>query len=230
MTTDVTFTCPSCGFPGLEETPRSPSGGGSYEICPSCGFEFGVTDDDEGHTYASWRARWVERGMPWWASAWQGPPEGWDPRAQLAALSGAGSPGHGLRTPRLRILAVLLLTILTGLAVSTRGTGLLADFLGDALYAVMVVLGLSLVLPRVRLAVVAPLGLAWCWAVELAQLTGMPAAAVAAWPPLRFVLGTTFQAVDLLAYVVGAAAAAGLLSGVVPAVVPRVRQSPTPKH
>lgn len=227
MTTDVTFTCPSCGFSGLEEPPRSPSGGGSYEICPSCGFEFGVTDDDEGYTYASWRARWVERGMPWWASAWQGPPEGWDPRAQLPALSGAGSPGHGLRAPRLRILAALLATILTGLAVSTRGTGPLADALGDTLYAVMVILGLALVLPRPRL-VVAALGLAWCWAVELAQLTGLPAAAVAAWPPLRFVLGTTFQAVDLVAYVVGAVAAVGLLSALVPAAATRRRESPVP--
>lgn len=131
-------------------------------------------------------------------------------------------------TERLRVIPVLLATILTGLAVSTRGTGLLADFLGDALYTVMVALGLTVVLPRVRLAVVAALGLAWCWAVELAQLTGLPAAAVAAWPPLRFALGTTFQAVDLLAYVVGAAAATGLLSAMASAVVPRARQSPVP--
>ena len=25
--------------------------GGSYEICPSCGFQFGVSDDDLGSTY-----------------------------------------------------------------------------------------------------------------------------------------------------------------------------------
>jgi hypothetical protein len=31
------------------------SGGGSYEICPSCGFRFGATDNDEGISYASWR-------------------------------------------------------------------------------------------------------------------------------------------------------------------------------
>lgn len=98
---DVTFTCPACGFPGLEEAPRSArTGGGSYEICPSCGFEFGVTDDDEGHTYGSWRARWVERGMPWAAAAWEGPPAGWDPRAQLHALDGATSAASHLGEAR----------------------------------------------------------------------------------------------------------------------------------
>jgi len=85
-------TCPSCGFAGLEEPPRrSPSSGGSYEICPSCGFEFGVTDDDRGFTYESWRARWIARGMPWESADIEPPPHGWDPRAQLANLTGTES-------------------------------------------------------------------------------------------------------------------------------------------
>jgi pimeloyl-ACP methyl ester carboxylesterase len=56
------FVCPVCGWPDLTEAPRSPGGGGSYEICPSCGFQFGVTDDDAGISYAEWRRRWVEGG------------------------------------------------------------------------------------------------------------------------------------------------------------------------
>ena len=49
---EMKFTCPVCGYPELEEPPRSPrTGGGSYEICPSCGFQFGVTDDDKGVSY-----------------------------------------------------------------------------------------------------------------------------------------------------------------------------------
>ena len=44
--------CPVCGYPKLEEAPRTQAGGGSYEICPSCGFQFGVSDDDRGFTYA----------------------------------------------------------------------------------------------------------------------------------------------------------------------------------
>lgn len=83
------YTCPVCGYPGLAEPPRSRSGGGSYEICPSCGFEFGVTDDDRGYSYADWRQRWVDRGMPWDSDGIEPPPTGWDPATQLRAVANA---------------------------------------------------------------------------------------------------------------------------------------------
>jgi len=76
------YTCPVCGYPKLEEPPRSTAGGGSYEICPSCGFEFGVTDDDRGHSDESWRHKWIRAGMPWdWGRS--KPPNDWDPVRQL---------------------------------------------------------------------------------------------------------------------------------------------------
>lgn len=76
--------CPACGYPDLREPPRSATGGGSYEICPSCGFEFGVSDDDAGFTYEQWRREWVAEGMPWRGL---GPrPEGWNPTEQLRAV------------------------------------------------------------------------------------------------------------------------------------------------
>ncbi|CAN5913177.1 hypothetical protein BH11VER1_BH11VER1_27810 [soil metagenome] len=78
-------TCPVCGYPKLQEPPRSPSGGGSYEICPSCGFQFGVDDDDKGITFTQWRKTWVESGMPW-SSRGQRKPENWDAKAQLKAV------------------------------------------------------------------------------------------------------------------------------------------------
>lgn len=81
-----TFTCPVCGWPALMEAPRSPSGGGSYEICPSCGFEYGYTDDDQEYTYESWRERWIALGMPWDSQGIETPPEGWDPQRQLDDL------------------------------------------------------------------------------------------------------------------------------------------------
>ena len=81
----MTHTCPCCGFPALKEPPRSTSGGGSYEICPSCGFQFGVSDDDAGFTYASWRARWKTRGLRW-SSKGIAPPRGWNAKSQLAGL------------------------------------------------------------------------------------------------------------------------------------------------
>jgi hypothetical protein len=80
------YTCPVCGYPELGEPPRSPSGGGSYEICPSCGFEFGVSDDDLGFSYDEWRQRWIALGMPWESSEVRPPPAGWDPLRQLLAV------------------------------------------------------------------------------------------------------------------------------------------------
>ncbi len=78
-------TCPVCGYPGLEEPPRSPAGGGSYEICPSCGFQFGVDDDDKGISHDEWRARWQEKGLKW-SSRGIAAPEGWNPKTQLAKV------------------------------------------------------------------------------------------------------------------------------------------------
>jgi len=51
--------CPVCGWPHLSELPRSQANGGSYEMCWSCGFEFGVTDDALGYSYDDWRWQWV---------------------------------------------------------------------------------------------------------------------------------------------------------------------------
>lgn len=88
--TDDRNVCPVCGYPDLEEPPRSPvTSGGSYEICPSCGFQFGVTDDDEGFSYQEWRTQWIQRGMPWDSEEIRPPPQGWDPARQLANLEDA---------------------------------------------------------------------------------------------------------------------------------------------
>lgn len=98
MRVEVSYHCPVCGYPYLEEPPRSPvTGGGSYEICPSCGFEFGVTDDDEGHSYAEWRHLWIAQGMPWNSARVRSSPDGWDPTAQLRELD-RGDQAPGTRT------------------------------------------------------------------------------------------------------------------------------------
>ncbi len=81
----MSYPCPVCAYPKLNEPPRSRSGGGSYEICPSCGFEFGVSDDDQGHTYESWRKAWQAGGMKW-ASRGRKQPAAWNPAKQLAAI------------------------------------------------------------------------------------------------------------------------------------------------
>jgi hypothetical protein len=78
----IPHLCPICGFGGLREPSRTEDNGGSYEICASCGFQFGVTDDDGGYTYEAWRARWIEMGLPW-TSVGIAVPAHWDPSAQL---------------------------------------------------------------------------------------------------------------------------------------------------
>jgi predicted RNA-binding Zn-ribbon protein involved in translation (DUF1610 family) len=89
MTDILEFRCPVCGFVGLHEPPRSKSGGGSYEFCPSCDFEFGVTDGDLGFSDEDWRSKWVEEGMQWRSKSRQ-KPSGWNPREQLRGLLESG--------------------------------------------------------------------------------------------------------------------------------------------
>ena len=78
--------CPVCGYPDLDEDPRPPAGGGSYEICPSCGYQFGVSDDDRFITYEQWREKWVAAGMPWNGIGIR-PPWGWKPEEQLRRVT-----------------------------------------------------------------------------------------------------------------------------------------------
>jgi hypothetical protein len=71
----------------LRELPRPKGGGGSYEICPSCGFEFGVSDDDLKYAYDDWRREWILDGMPW--RSFRSKPDGWDPGEQVKAIGDA---------------------------------------------------------------------------------------------------------------------------------------------
>lgn len=81
----MAYMCPVCGYPALNREPRTEENGGSYEICVSCGFQFGVSDDDLDHTYASWRREWIAGGTRWQSVALP-EPANWDPNAQLGNL------------------------------------------------------------------------------------------------------------------------------------------------
>jgi hypothetical protein len=92
MTSDGTFTCPVCGYDGLEEPPWE-DGGGSDDICPSCGTQFGYQDASayEGFNtrlavHAKLRTTWIEAGMKWHFASIESAPDGWDPQEQLARL------------------------------------------------------------------------------------------------------------------------------------------------
>lgn len=105
---------------------------------------------------------------------------------------------------RLALTGAGVVVLGTGLAVHYRGTGPVADFAADALYPVMVFVVLGIVWPWLSSATLGAVALAFSVAIELLQLTGIPAGLSAAFPPFRLVLGTTFSAMDLLAYVAGA--------------------------
>jgi hypothetical protein len=72
--------CPVCDY-ALDEQPWSSAGGGSYEICPRCGIQFGYTDDAGGdlkarqRLYAEWRREWRSAGSP----------DEWVPKRELVA-------------------------------------------------------------------------------------------------------------------------------------------------
>ena len=80
------FVCPVCGFNELWDPPYSASGGGSNEICWSCGYEYGWTDDSQGVDHRSYRQDWVAKGMPWWAGDRHPQPAGWNPEILLTRL------------------------------------------------------------------------------------------------------------------------------------------------
>lgn len=53
------YTCPVCGFDDLKYPPSN------YAICPSCGTEFGI--DDEEYTILELKDRWIKGGKRWWS-------------------------------------------------------------------------------------------------------------------------------------------------------------------
>lgn len=85
--------------------------------------------------------------------------------------------------------------------------GATADFLADALYAILVYLLVMFVVPQLRPITIAAIAYGICVLVEFAQLTDGPTAVAAVFPPAVLVLGNTFAWIDLMAYAVGIASA-----------------------
>ena len=134
----------------------------------------------------------------------------------------AADPGDARRLrPRARRRRLLTAvaaaaTVALGVVAKLAVPGLTGDLLGSALYTVLLALLLALVAPRLvapRLAAPVAAGAATAASVgiELLQLTGLPAAAADAFPPVAWVLGSTFVATDLLGYLAGGVAGLVLL-------------------
>jgi hypothetical protein len=107
-------------------------------------------------------------------------------------------------------LAAAVAVLLAGLAVRWLAGGVVAKYGGVALYAVLVYALVVVVAPGVMPWRAGVLALAFCWAVELSQLTPGPAALSRRSLPARLVLGSTFNLPDLAWYTVGIGMAFGL--------------------
>ena len=112
------------------------------------------------------------------------------------------------RVRRLAAALLLVATIAAGLLVH----GLLpdtpvTDITGDALYAVAAYLAVVLIAPRLPALAAGALAAAWCVAVELFQLTGLPLSWGAQFSPVMLLLGTVFDPRDLVIYVAAIALA-----------------------
>jgi hypothetical protein len=81
----MSFLCPVCAYPNLYGPPHNAEGGGSDEICPYCGFQFGYDDDSELIRYSEWREKWIALGSKWFSNG-RPPPENWDPARQQQNL------------------------------------------------------------------------------------------------------------------------------------------------
>lgn len=105
---------------------------------------------------------------------------------------------------RLHSLGAALVALALGLGARALLTGAPAKLLGVALYATFVYALVLLAAPRVRIGVALAVALAFCFAVELAQLTPWPAYLSSRHVLLRLALGAHFSAWDLVTYVPGA--------------------------
>ena len=92
-------TCPVCAYPNLTEPARGKSDGGSYEICPSCGFQFGVDDDDKNITFEQWRTTWLASGAKWSGKGIT-KPKGWDGVKQCASFTKPAMKNRQTKTSR----------------------------------------------------------------------------------------------------------------------------------
>jgi hypothetical protein len=68
--------CPVCGFE-MEEGPRD------YNICPSCGTEFGLHDVNS--SIENLQKLWIDGGLHWYSRVIPQPPN-WNPEAQLQTI------------------------------------------------------------------------------------------------------------------------------------------------
>ena len=116
-----------------------------------------------------------------------------------------------MRRRRLAAAAALVAVIAAGLTVhKALPESTATDVTGDALYAVAAYTGLVMLLPRAPRLALAGVAALWCVGVELLQLTGLPLALAERVPPVALLLGTGFDARDLVVYLCAVAVAVAI--------------------
>lgn len=94
--------CPVCGYE-MDGLPKN------YNICSSCGTEFGVSDVNS--SIAELRDAWLESGPAWWSKT-DVPPVNWDPIGQMER-AGIGVKKLAARADSFVITATSTATIAT---------------------------------------------------------------------------------------------------------------------
>ena len=88
-------------------------------------------------------------------------------------------------------------------AIRAVDDGALRQYSGTALYASMIYAGVFCLRPRTTPLVAGAAAIAWCWTVEVFQLTGVPAELSSHSLLARYAFGVKFDPVDLAWYPAG---------------------------
>ena len=75
--------CPVCNYSELFDPPYNEDGYGSDEICPCCGFQFGLDDyPNKEKGIKIWRQHWIDDGCKWFSNS-RLPSHNWNAKEQL---------------------------------------------------------------------------------------------------------------------------------------------------
>ncbi|MEV4510743.1 DUF2809 domain-containing protein [Dactylosporangium sp. NPDC049525] len=107
------------------------------------------------------------------------------------------------RAARLWALAAAGAFLALAFAIRAVDDGALRQYSGTALYASMIYAGVFFIRPRTTPLVAGAAAVAFCWAMEVFQLTGVPAELSDRSLLARYVFGVKFDPVDLAWYPVG---------------------------
>lgn len=79
----MTYKCPVCDYDGLLEPTYYDDVHGSDEICPCCGFQFGLDDyPDKEEGQKIWRRKWIEGGCKWFSDS-RKPRHNWELKKEI---------------------------------------------------------------------------------------------------------------------------------------------------